>query len=77
MVDVISVSEKGQIAILKKIREDFNINKGTKLLITEEKDTILLKRVALNEDHLLMLLSETSLHQTWDNKYDEQWDKVL
>ena len=31
----------------------------------------------INEKHLLMLLSESSLKKTWNNKYDERWDDVL
>jgi len=77
MTDVISVGEKGQIVIPKKIREDFMIHKGTKLIIMENKDKITIKPVTLDEKHLLMLLSETSLKKVWDNKYDERWDDVL
>lgn len=77
MTEVITVGEKGQIVIPKKIREYFRIDKGTKLLVSEDKDRITIKPVKLNEKHLLMLLSESSLRKTWDNPYDERWDDVL
>lgn len=77
MTDLVTVGEKGQIVIPKKIREDFKIGKGTKLLISEDKEKITLKPAKLTEKQLLMLLSETSLKKTWDNPYDERWDDVL
>ena len=77
MTELVTVGEKGQIVIPKKIREDLKIIKGTKLLVSEDKDKITIKPVKLDEKHILMLLSETSLKKTWDNPYDERWDDVL
>ena len=77
MNEIVTVGEKGQIVIPKKIRDDFKIGKGTKLLISEDKDKITIKPVKLTEKHFLMLLSESSLKKTWDNAYDERWDNVL
>ncbi len=77
MTEIITVGEKGQIVIPKKMREDLMIAKGTKLIVHEEKDKISIKPAKLTEKQLLMLLSETSLKKTWDNPYDERWDDVL
>lgn len=77
MPEIISVGEKGQIVIPKKIREDLKITKGTKLIIIEDKDKISIKPIKIDEKHLLMFLSESSLKKTWNNKYDERWDDVL
>jgi len=77
MVEVVSMGEKGQIVIPKRMREDFHMRKGQKLLVVEEKDKIILKPVRLDESHLAMLLSEPVLKKTWANKYDERWDDVL
>ena len=77
MTEVITVGEKGQIVIPKKIREYLKIAKGTKLIVSEDKDKITIKPVKLDEKHMLMLLSESSLKKTWDNPYDERWDDVL
>jgi len=77
MTELITVGEKGQIVIPKKMRDDLKIDKGTKLLISEDKDKITIKPVKMSEKHLLMLLSETSLKRTWQNPYDERWDDVL
>lgn len=77
MTELVTVGEKGQIVIPKKMRDDLKIEKGTKLLISEDKDKITIKPVKMSEKHLLMLLSETSLKKTWDNPYDDRWDDVL
>jgi len=77
MTDVVTVGEKGQIVIPKRLRDEFHIEKGTKLLVGEKGKSIVLKPVDLNDDLSLLLLSETSLKKTWDNKYDERWDDVL
>lgn len=77
MPEVITVGEKGQIVIPKRFRDDLHILKGTKLVVDEKEKTIVMKPVALNDDHALLLLSELSLKKTWDNKYDERWDDVL
>lgn len=77
MKDLLTVGEKGQIVIPKKFREDLKIKKGTKLLISEDNDNLVIKPVKLDEKHILMLLSESSLKKTWDNKYDKRWDNVL
>ena len=77
MTELVTVGEKGQIVIPKKIRELFKISKGTKLIVSEDKDKIIIKPVKLDEKHFLMLLSETSLKKTWDNPFDERWDDVF
>ena len=77
MTEVITVGEKGQIVIPKKMRDELKISKGTKLVVSEDKDKITIKPVKLTEKHLLMLLSESSLKKVWDNPYDERWDDVL
>ena len=77
MTELVTVGEKGQIVIPKKMRDDLKIEKGTKLLVSEDKDKITIKPVKMSENHLLMLLSETSLKRTWQNTYDERWDDVF
>lgn len=77
MPELVSVGEKGQIVIPKQLREDLRIEKGTKLLIEEEGQTIILKKIDLTEDMLWMLVGEETLQKTWDNPYDKQWDDLL
>ena len=77
MTDLITVGEKGQIVIPKKMRLDLGIVKGTKLVVSEDSDKITIKPVKLEDKHLMLLLSESSLKKVWDNTYDERWDDVL
>jgi len=77
MPDLVTLGEKGQIVIPKRVREDFRLKKGTKLLLKEEEERIILKPITLDEPHYWMLVAESSLRKTWDNKYDERWDDVL
>lgn len=77
MTELVTLGEKGQIVIPKKMRDNLKIGKGTKLLVSEDKDKLIIKPVKMSENHLLMLLSETSLKRTWQNPYDERWDDVF
>ncbi len=76
-IEIVNVGEKGQIVIPQKIRDSFKIEKGTKLIISEKEDKLVLKKINLHEDNLWMLVGEETLKKTWDNKYDERWDDVL
>jgi len=45
IIEVTSLSTKGQIVIPNDIRESMNLNPGTKLIIIQEGDNILLKPI--------------------------------
>jgi AbrB family looped-hinge helix DNA binding protein len=45
MVDIITVSSKGQIVIPKDIRDSMGIEKQDKFILVHDKDSILLKRI--------------------------------
>ncbi len=77
MAELITVGEKGQIVIPKKMRDDLKIVKGTKLLIKSSNGTIVINPITLDEKHMLLLASELSLKKTWDNPSDDRWDDVL
>ena len=77
MPEIITVGEKGQIVIPKKMRDHFKIHKGTKLFMKEDREKIVIKPIPLDDRHLLMLASETSLKKLWDNPFDARWDDVL
>ncbi|MEK6921042.1 MAG: AbrB/MazE/SpoVT family DNA-binding domain-containing protein [Nanoarchaeota archaeon] len=76
-MELVTLGEKGQIVIPMKIRRAFHLEKGMRLLVKEEKDKIILKPTTMDEKHLLMLLSESSLKKVWDNPHDERWDDVF
>lgn len=72
-----TVGEKGQIVIPKKIRDDLKIEKGTQLLISEDKGKITIKPVKMSEAYLMMLLSESSLAKDWLNEdEDKAWQNL-
>lgn len=77
MAEVICMGEKGQIVIPKKMRDDFKLEKGVQLIIIEENNKIVLKPIKMDDKMMLMLLSESSLKKTWNNKYDDRWDDVF
>lgn len=77
MTEVVTVGEKGQIVIPKKFRVDLKIEKGTKLLVREENDKIIIKPIKLDEKHAWMLLSEKSLAKNWSTKAeDKAWENL-
>ena len=45
MVEVITVSSKGQIVIPKEVRETMGIEKKDKFILIHDNDSILLKRI--------------------------------
>ena len=76
-MELVTIGEKGQIVIPKKIRNYFHLEKGMRLLVKEEKDKIILKPTTMDEKHFFLLLSESSLKKVWDNPHDERWDDVF
>ncbi len=47
ILEVTSLSTKGQIVIPKEIRKNLGLKPGTKLIVIQEKDNILLKPIKL------------------------------
>jgi len=46
LVEITSLSTKGQIVIPQKIREKLNLSPGSKLMVIQEGDNILLKPIS-------------------------------
>jgi len=78
MTELVTVGEKGQIVIPKKIRDDLKIGKGTKLLVSKDRDKITIKPIKkMSESYLTMLLSESSLAKDWLNEEeDKAWEHL-
>ena len=87
MIETITMSSKGQIVIPERIRDELKIKEGTKLVMLEKDNSIILEK---EEDFLKKLnnleleklgwlaLSEKSMKKIWDNKKDnEVWSKYL
>lgn len=83
IIKTIKVSEKGQIAIPREIREKLNILQGDELIIVENNDKLLIeksKRFAKDfQDDFKDIIhySEESLREVWDNSEDDIWNQYL
>ena len=88
MIDVINVSSRGQIVIPKKVRKHLNIKEGSKLILLEKDNAIILKKEDEVAEHFLeesrgeevgwLALAEKNLRHIWDNQKDENvWKRYL
>jgi len=62
MIEVATVSSKGQIVIPTKMREDIGLSKSDKLILVSDKDSILVKKIREKEvrDRMIRLLNKFS-----------------
>lgn len=83
IVKTIKVSEKGQIALPKDVRESAKIEVGDSLLLVQKGKSILLEKTEVIEKKMkddfkdLLRLSELSLKKLWDNSGDDIWNSYL
>lgn len=87
MIETIKVSSRGQIVIPERIRKELDIGEGTKLILIEKNNTLVLEKESqfmkkINDINLEQLgwlaLAENSLKKIWDNKKDDEtWGKYL
>ena len=83
MIKTLRVSEKGQIAIPQIIREQMGIQQGDELVLLQIEGRILLEKAQKTEERLkdnfkdILIFSEQSLKEVWDNKEDEIWSQYL
>ncbi len=55
MIDVVTMSSKGQFVIPKELRKEMGLEKQDKFVIAHNKDSILLKRISREEANKAML----------------------
>ena len=75
-VEIITLSEKGQVVLPKKVRDDLKLKQGTKLLLVEKSGKICLTKAdaLFKEKNASAILSEKSLAKAWLSKEeDEAW----
>ena len=78
---IVKMSEKGQIAIPKCIREEAGLDKGDELIILLKGKKILIEKTekiakGIEDDFKdIYLLGQKSLKEVWDNHSDAYWDK--
>jgi len=82
-VEIITVSERGQIVLPKKTRDRLKAEKGTKLLLVEKEGLVTLRKVEdifkgkkPSESLETYIASEKSLKKDWDSKEDSVWDEL-
>jgi len=73
---IIKVTDKGQISLPIGMRNSLKINQGDELFITEDKDTIVIKKIKKEDFSYLLKHSEKVAKKLWDNKEDEVWNNV-
>ena len=88
MMETINVSSRGQIVIPEKMRKSLGIKDGSRLILIEKNDEIIIKRES-EVEHFLedserkesigwMMLAEKSMIEIWSNSKDEKvWNKYL
>lgn len=75
-MDVVKISSRGQIVIPAKIRKEFGLDKGDKLLIERRGDSIILKPVVRlsklrGVDRLEGASQEVDkIREEWDREFD-------
>ncbi len=79
MIKTTIVSSKGQIVIPEEIRADLKIKKGTKLVVIEKGNAIILKKEADILDSLddIKDFSEYSLRDIWGAESEDVWNAYL
>lgn len=82
MIDIITLSSKGQFVIPKEIRGEMGLEKEDKFVLIHDKDSILLKRIGGEEAKKAMLKlldkfsDEFKKHNITNNDVREEIRKV-
>jgi len=83
MMKILSVSDKGQIAIPQSIRDTLKINKGDTLTIFQIDNRLVLEKTEESEKKIkdefkdIARFSELAMKELWDNKEDEIWNRYV
>ena len=65
---IIKVTDKGQISLPIKMRKLLGINKGDDLIIINNNDSMIIKKIKDDDFSDLLKLSEISLGKIWHNE---------
>lgn len=86
MIEIITVSSRGQIVIPERVREQLDIEEGMKLVLINdagkiilEKEQDFLQKMRENEERQAWIaLGEKAFAKIWDNPKDEEtWNRYL
>ncbi|MBI2044600.1 AbrB/MazE/SpoVT family DNA-binding domain-containing protein [Candidatus Pacearchaeota archaeon] len=75
-IKVIKVTDKGQISLPIGFRDSLNIKQGDDLIVTKNKDILILKKINNDDFSDLLKHSEKVANKLWNNKEDEVWNNV-
>jgi len=73
---IIKVTDKGQISLPVRIRNSLNISQGDELFITQDDNSIVIKKIKRDDFRDLLKHSERVAKKLWNNKEDEVWNDV-
>jgi AbrB family looped-hinge helix DNA binding protein len=73
--DMVKVTAKGQISIPRHVQEKINLQKGDKLVMVTEGDTITMKK-ATDTFKDLHEHSAQVAKKLWSSEVDDVWDEV-
>jgi len=73
---IIKVTDKGQVSLPIVMRNSLNISRGDELILTQSRESIILKKIKQDDFSDLLKHSENSLKKIWDNKKDEIWNNL-
>ena len=87
MIEIVTVSSRGQIVIPERIRDELGIEEGIKLVLVKDDTTVILQKeeqfmkklkVQEEERRAWITLGEAAFAKVWDNpKDDDVWKKHL
>lgn len=75
-VKTVKVSDKGQIAIPKEMRNILQIEKGDEVLLIAEGNIIIIEKIKKENFRDILKLSESTAQKIWDNDEDEVWNEL-
>lgn len=73
---IIKVTDKGQISLPVKIREMLNIKQGDELIVKQNDDSIVIRKIKKDDFSDLLKHSEKVAEKLWGNKEDEIWNNI-
>ena len=74
---IIKVTNKGQISLPVVVRNSLNILEGDELILTRSDESIILRKIKQDDFKDLLLHSEKSLKEVWNNNEDGIWESYL
>ncbi len=75
-VRIVRITDKGQVSIPAKMQEATGMGKGDQIIMIENNNTIIMKKIQPSEFRDLIKHQEKIAAKLWGTKHDDIWDKV-